>query len=86
MGMLSQRNNRQNGYQSGGTSSFPTTGFPASAYRGNNRMAGAGSQGQPSTFSGLTNVQQYDTKHLVIVIGLLIGVGYLAWHLDNRKR
>lgn len=86
MGMRSQAANRQNGYQSGGTSSFPMTGFPASAYRGNNRAAGGGNQGQPSTFSGITNVQQYASEHLWITVGVLIGLGYLFWHLDNRKR
>lgn len=86
MGMLSQRANRQNGYQSGGTASFPVTGFPASAYRGNNRIAGGSQASRGSTFQGITNVQQYDTKHLVIAIAVLIALGYFFWHLDNRKR
>ncbi len=85
--MLSQlQSNRQNGYQSGGTSSYPVTGFPASAYLGNNRRAGGGKQGQPSSMSGIANVAQYSQQHVLITLGVLIGIGYLFWHWDNRKK
>jgi hypothetical protein len=90
MGMLSQLQNSRSGgtgtYQSGGTSSYPVTGFPATAYRGNNRRAGGGKQGQPSSMSGLSNVAQYSQQHVLITLGVLIGLGYLVWHLDNRKK
>lgn len=73
------------GYQSGGTSSFPVTGFPSTAYTGNNRRVGGGSQGQPSPMlGGLGQALQYDPKHsLALIVGLVI-VGYLLWHMDNR--
>jgi hypothetical protein len=87
MGMLSQLSQKksvQNGYQSGGTSSYPVTGFPLSAYRGNNRSTGAGNQGKASSMSGLANVAQYSQQHVIITLGLLILVGYGLWHLDNK--
>lgn len=89
MGMMSQlasRKNNQDGYVSGGASSYPTTGFPASAYRGNNRRVGGGSQGQPGTMSGLANVVQYNQQHVIIVVAVLVALGYFFWHLDNRKK
>lgn len=90
MGMRSQllaKGNNQDGYKSGGTSSFPVTGFPASAYLGNNRRAGGGKQGQPSPAAGgLGSAGQYDPKHVLITLAVLIAVGYFLWHLDNRKR
>lgn len=94
MGMLSSRgipssmgkgSQTQNGYQSGGTSSFPVTGFPASAYTGNNRRyVGGGKSSQPSSIAGLSNVPSYNPQHLLITVAVLIAVGYLAWHLDNK--
>lgn len=86
MGMMSQLRSRQDGYQSGGTSSYPVTGFPASAYLGNNRRAGGGKQGQPSSMSGIANVAQYSQQHVLITLGALAFGGYLLWHLDNRKK
>lgn len=88
MGMMSQlaARNNQDGYRSGGATSYPVTGFPVSAYRGNNRRVGGGQQGQPSTLSGLANVQQYSQQHLLIVLAVLAIGGYLLFHLENRKR
>lgn len=70
-----------------GTSSFPVTGFPLSAYRGANMGAGGGVQGQPSPLAGAfsNNAVQLDPKHLVLVVAVIIVVGYTAWHLDNRR-
>jgi hypothetical protein len=85
MGMLTQlRRNNQDSYLSGGTSSFPITGFPKSAYRGNNRMSGGGQQSQPSSLSGLGTSANYDPKHVLITVGVLIIGGYFFWHLDNK--
>lgn len=94
MGMLSSRglpstmgkgSPTQNGYQSGGTSSYPVTGFPASAYTGNNRRyVGGGKTSQPTSIAGLSNVPQYNPQHLLITVGVLIVVGYGLWHLDNK--
>jgi len=89
MGMLAQLNGRKStgGNYGTGTSSFPVTGFPASAYTGNNRKVGGGAQGQPSPIAGaLGSTTQLDSKQLAIVLGVLIVVGYGAWHLDNRKK
>jgi hypothetical protein len=95
MGMLTKKGtsifsgpggkNVQDGYQSGGTSSFPVTGFPASAYTGNNRrMVGGGKTSQPTSIAGLTNVPTYDPKHLLLTVAVLVVVGYTLWHLDNK--
>lgn len=75
----------QDGYRSGGTSSFPVTGFPKSAYLGNNRrMVGGGKTSQPTSIGGLSNVPAYDPKHLLITVAVLVVVGYALWHLDNK--
>lgn len=88
MGMLSQlqaKKNAQDGYQSGGTSSYPVTGFPASAYLGNNRRyVGGGKSSQPTSIAGLSNVPMYDPKHLLIVVVGLVVIGAVLWHLDNK--
>ena len=88
MGMLSQlrgRSSSQDGYQSGGTSSYPVTGFPQSAYLGNNRrMVGGGKTSQPTSIGGLSNVPSYNPKHLLLTVAVLIVVGYWLWHLDNK--
>ena len=88
MGMLSQlarRSSSQDGYQSGGTSNYPVTGFPQSAYLGNNRRAvGGGKSSQPSSIGGLSNVPAYNPKHLLLTVAVLIVVGYWLWHLDNK--
>lgn len=89
MGMISQIQGKKatGGNYGTGTSSFPVTGFPASAYRGNNRKVGGGAQGQPSPLAGaIGSTTQLDSKQLAIVLGVLVVVGYGAWHLDNRKR
>lgn len=75
----------QDGYQSGGTSSYPVTGFPASAYTGNNRRyVGGGKTSQPTSIAGLSNVPSYNPQHLLITVAVLVIVGYAAWHLDNK--
>ena len=73
-------------YASGGTSSFPTTGFPATAYLGNNRRyEGGGPQSQPSPMAGgIGQAMNFDPKHALIIMVLLIGAGVYLWHLDNK--
>jgi hypothetical protein len=74
------------GYASGGTSSFPVTGFPASAYLGNNRRVAGGYQASPSAIgSALSNIQQLDNKHVIIVLTVLFVVGYGLWHMENKR-
>ena len=74
------------GYASGGTSSFPVTGFPASAYLGNNRRVAGGKQASPSAVSSaLGSVQNLDSKHVIIVLAVIGIGGYVLWHLDNRR-
>lgn len=74
------------GYASGGTSSFPVTGFPASAYLGNNRRVAGGYQASPSAVSSaLGNIQQLDNKHVVIILAAFVVIGFGAWHLDNKR-
>lgn len=84
MGMLSQK--RTGGtYASGGTSSFPVTGFPASAYLGNMRRVGGGQQSQPSPMAGgIGQALAYNPQHSLIILVALIVVGYMLWHLDNK--
>lgn len=85
MGMLSQKKAAQGTYSTG-TSSYPVTGFPASAYTGNNRRTGGGAQSQPSPIAGAVGTAlNVDNTHLLIVLAALAGGGYLLWHLDNRK-
>jgi hypothetical protein len=86
MGMRSQMSSRTGGsYQSGGTSSYPVTGFPQSAYLGNNRRVGGGNQSQPSPMAGgIGQSTQYNPQHALLTIAVLIVVGVLLWHLDNR--
>lgn len=73
-------------YASGGTSSFPVTGFPASAYLGNNRRVAGGYQASPSAVSSaLGNIQQLDSKQVIIVLAVISVGGYLLWHLDNKR-
>ena len=82
---MGMRTKTGGGYVSGGTSSFPTTGFPASAYLGNNRRVGGGTQGQPSPMlGGLGQTTQYNPAHSLVTIGVLIVIGYFFWHLDNK--
>jgi hypothetical protein len=73
-------------YASGGTSSYPVTGFPASAYLGNNRRVGGGYQASPSAVSSaLGNVTQLSNIHLIIVAAVIILLGAGLWHLDNAR-
>ena len=74
------------GYASGGASSFPVTGFPASAYLGNNRRVAGSYQASPSAVSSaLGNIQQLDNKQVLIVLLVLVVIGYSLWHMDNRR-
>jgi hypothetical protein len=74
------------GYSSGGTSSYPVTGFPASAYLGNNRRVAGGYQSSPSAISSaLGNVTQFSSQHIIIVLAVIAVVGYTLWHLDNKR-
>lgn len=73
-------------YASGGTSSFPVTGFPASAYLGNNRRVAGGYQASPSAVSSaLGNVVQFSSQHVIIVLAVIAVTGYTLWHLDNKR-
>ncbi len=73
-------------YASGGTSSFPVTGFPASAYLGNNRRVAGGYQASPSAVSSaLGNVVQFSSQHVIIVLAVIAVMGYTLWHLDNKR-
>lgn len=83
MGMLNRSN--ETGYATG-TSSYPVTGFPRSAYTGNNsRYASGGPQGQPSPIAGsIGSTTQLDNKHIIFWTAVLIFVGYGLWHLDNK--
>lgn len=85
MGMLSNRGGQGAGYATG-TSSFPVTGFPSSAYTGNNsRYSSGGPQGQPSPMAGaIGSTLQLDNRQVIIIMAVLIIVGYGAWHLDNK--
>lgn len=80
------RTPRAGGTYSTGTASFPVTGFPASAYLGNNRRVGGGSnQSQPSPMAGgLGSALSYNPQHSLMVIVGLVVVGYFLWHLDNK--
>ena len=73
-------------YASGGTSSFPVTGFPKTAYLGNNRRyVGGGPQGQPSPMAGgIGQALNYDPRQSLIVIVVLVAGWVLLWHLDNK--
>jgi hypothetical protein len=84
MGMMTQKRTG-GGYQSGGTSSYPVTGFPASAYLGNNRRVGGGQQSQPSPMlGGLGQALNYNPQHSLFIIVALVIIGYTLWHLDNK--
>lgn len=73
------------GYASGGTSSFPVTGFPQTAYLGNNRRVGGGNQSQPSPISGgLGTAMNFDPRTSLITLVVIIAIGYTLWHLDNK--
>lgn len=73
-------------YASGGTSSFPVTGFPASAYLGNNRRVAGGYQASPSAVSSaLGNITQLSSTQLIIAAGIIIVIGAGLWHLDNAR-
>jgi hypothetical protein len=90
MGMLGQLAAKKagRGYDSAsstGTASFPVTGFPKSAYLGNNRAAGGGSQGRANPVGAqLGSTANYSSTHLLVTLAVLIAVGYLLWHLDNK--
>lgn len=69
-----------------GTASYPVTGFPTSAYRGSNKWAGGGTQSQPSSLAGAfsNNAVQLDNKHVAIIAGLLVLVGFgLFYHAEK---
>lgn len=93
MGLLTSMNRYQSagGAQAAysvGTASYPVTGFPISAYRGNNSLGVPGGvQGQPSTLAGAfsNNAVQLDNLHVIIFLAALIAVGYFFWHLDNGR-
>lgn len=86
MGMMSQLQSRRAALQgNAGTASYPVTGFPATAYLGNNRRVGGGSQSRPSAAgAALGNASNFNPQHVVIALGIIVGVGFIAWHLDNK--
>jgi hypothetical protein len=68
-----------------GTSSYPVTGMPATAYLGNNRRVGGGNQSRPSAIAGgLGSVSNFNQNHLLITLGGIVLIGFIAWHLDNK--
>lgn len=67
-----------------GTASFPVTAFPRTAYLGNNRRVGTGNARPSAVGSGLGSISNYQPSHLVIALGIIAGVGLIAWHLDNK--
>lgn len=74
------------GYASGGTSSFPVTGFPSSAYLGNNRRVAGGYQASPSAVSSaLGNITQLNSTHIILWAAVIIVAGAGLWHLDNAR-
>ena len=84
---MGMRSNVKTGgaYQSGATASYPTTGFPRSAYLGNNRRVGGGQQSQPSPMAGgIGQTLTYNPQHSLIILLVLVFVGYTLWHLDNK--
>lgn len=83
---MGMRSARTGGTYSTGTSSFPVTGFPASAYTGNNaRYASGGPQGQPSPLAGgIGSTMQLDNRQTIFLTAILIFGGYFLWHLDNK--
>ena len=87
MGMRTQMSSRTGGsYVSGATSSYPVTGFPGSAYLGNNRRVGGSQQSQPSPMAGgIGQSTAYNPQHALLTIVVLIVGGVLLWHLDNRR-
>jgi hypothetical protein len=80
------RNTTGGSYQSGGTSSFPTTGFPSSAYLGNNRRyVGGGVQGQPSPMAGgAGTATAFDPRHQLVFLVVIIALGVWLWYKDNK--
>ncbi len=86
MGMLSQMNaKRQGPPQTGHTASYPVTAFPATAYLGNNRRVGGGNQSRPSPIGGaIGNATNFNPQHVVLTLGAIVLVGFIAWHIDNK--
>ena len=73
-------------YASGGTSSYPVTGFPRGAYLGNNRRyVGGGPQSQPSPMAGgIGQALNFDPRHALIIMVLIGAIGVYLWYLDNK--
>lgn len=73
-------------YSSGGASAYPVTGFPKTAYLGNNRRYTAGGpQSQPSPMAGgVGQALNFDPRHALVFMVILIVAGVYLWHLDNR--
>lgn len=90
MGMMSQlaarSGNNQDGYVSGATAAYPTTGIPASSYLGNNRRSVGG--GNATRVGGVTQFNQntnlYNPQHMLIVAVVLVVLGVVFWHFDNK--
>jgi hypothetical protein len=34
--------------------------------------------------SGIANLPQYSQQHVIITVAVLIAVGLVLWHLDNK--
>ena len=70
-----------------GTAAYPVTGFPTSAYRGNNKWAGGGVQSQPSPLASAfqNNATQLDPIHFALVLGVIVVLGYAFHHMDEKR-
>lgn len=86
MGMLGQLQAKQQGPQNHAkTAAFPVTAFPATAYLGNNRRVGGGSQSRPSPIGqALGSASNFNPQHVALTLGAIVAVGFIAWHLDNK--
>ena len=86
MGMMSQLAGKKAAVQGETkTANYPVTGFPATAYLGNNRRIGGGNQSRPSAIGGaLGSASNFNPQHVVLTLGIIVFIGFLAWHLDNK--
>jgi hypothetical protein len=86
-GRLNSSAGAAQGAYSIGTAAYPVTGFPTSAYRGNNKWAGGGVQSQPSPLASAfqNNATQLDSIHFAIVLGVIVVLGYAFHHMDEKR-
>lgn len=61
----------------GATAGYPNTDYPSIAFTGP-----AGLQPKGGTAEVAHNVTPGDKKHMLIVIGVIVVVGYALWHFN----